>query len=162
MRYEIKLETNGYHVLEDGKIIATFADQRDATMFVRTKIYVHGDPAAEDLTFGRFSLVNQLRCVSAFHRIEDWSLTDWSCALAGEAGEACNVAKKLRRLQTSDPSCRPDEKDRDALLDKYVDELADTVIYADLCAAAAGRSLGVAVIRKFNEVSDRLKCEVKL
>lgn len=28
---------------------------------------------------------------------ENWTLADWSNAVAGEVGEACNVVKKLRR-----------------------------------------------------------------
>lgn len=29
-----------------------------------------------------------------------WTIADWSNAMAGEAGEAANVVKKLRRVQT--------------------------------------------------------------
>jgi len=31
--------------------------------------------------------------------IESWSITDWSNAMAGEMGEACNAVKKLRRIE---------------------------------------------------------------
>lgn len=31
--------------------------------------------------------------------LNNWSVMEWTAALAGEAGEACNAAKKLRRLE---------------------------------------------------------------
>ncbi len=30
--------------------------------------------------------------------VADWAPTDWANAMAGEAGEACNAIKKLRRV----------------------------------------------------------------
>ena len=32
--------------------------------------------------------------------LEEWSPLEWAGAMAGEAGEACNAAKKLKRLET--------------------------------------------------------------
>ena len=31
--------------------------------------------------------------------LDEWSATDWACAMAGEAGEVCNEVKKLRRIE---------------------------------------------------------------
>lgn len=92
---------------------------------------------------------------------EPWSGADWSNAMCGEAGEAANVVKKLRRHETRIPGTvrvgdgvqlyntpRVPE-----LLEKLGKEIADTIIYADLLAHYYGINLGDVVIAKFNEVS---------
>jgi NTP pyrophosphatase (non-canonical NTP hydrolase) len=84
--------------------------------------------------------------------IESWSLSDWACAAAGELGEACNVIKKLNRLRDNLPGNKRGE-DGDTLREKLALEIADTVMYLDLLAAAAGIDLEQAVIQKFNRVS---------
>lgn len=109
------------------------------------------------LTFERLALVNRKRCARwhpGFPNDDDaWTGADWSNAMQGEAGEAGNVVKKLRRAETGlkgklDPSY-------EALLDKLAEELADTIAYADLLATYYGIDLAEAVIRKFNAVSER-------
>jgi NTP pyrophosphatase (non-canonical NTP hydrolase) len=86
--------------------------------------------------------------------IMDWTPTDWGNAMAGEAGEACNQIKKLRRMYSGVewleyiPSSRDEQ-----LLANIADELADTVIYLDLLAARMGLNLAEATTRKFNRVS---------
>lgn len=88
-----------------------------------------------------------------------WSVSDWLMAMAGEAGEACNAGKKLRRIEEDianlsvDPARQLTTKE--SALDKIAEELADTVIYCDLVAARIGRPLLGAVRKKFNEVSER-------
>ena len=105
------------------------------------------------LTFHRLRKTNVKRCNTAFnHCLSDWSLAEWSNAMAGEAGEACNVTKKILR---GDHPFKHYKKD-------LAKEIADVVVYADLLAAAAGINLEKAVIQKFNEVSDRRKCKIKL
>ncbi len=42
------------------------------------------------------------------------------------------------------------------------DELADTIIYADLLAMRLGIDLSEAIRSKFNVVSDRMKSDIKL
>lgn len=107
----------------------------------------------KSLTFRRLRKTNVRRCNTAFaHKLDNWSLAEWSNAMAGEAGETCNVTKKILR--------------GDHPLDHYkkdlAKEIADVVVYADLLAAAAGINLEKAVIQKFNEVSDRRNCNIKL
>jgi len=108
--------------------------------------------AVGTLTFAFLRRRNVQRCEDVFHPLRDWSPTDWACAMAGEAGELCNVVKKMRRLDGAD--AKDDTPDRrDSLTVEAAVELADTVIYADLVAARLGIDLGRAVIAKFNAVS---------
>jgi len=100
-----------------------------------------------------FRDVNQRRCRDVFFEPTEWSLSDWGVALAGEVGEACNVVKKIRR---NDFGTRGEGRDL------LADELADVFCYLDHLAARAGIDLGAAVVRKFNEVSDKRGSTVKL
>lgn len=133
------------------------------------------------LSFDKLRKANVERCNSAFENINNWSATDWACAMAGETGEAmeelvvavlaltlagkagkpCDSVKKLRRLDVSDSAIDSPEK-RDELKLKIAKELADMICYADLLAARLDIDLGGAVIQKFNEVSDLRKSDIKL
>lgn len=115
-----------------------------------------------NLTFDKFREVNVKRCESSFHKLNDWSTNDWATALAGEAGEACNFAKKLRRLDSRPQFTKETDLERGRLIGEIGKELADVVTYCDLLAASLGISLGQAVADKFNEVSDRVGSEIKL
>lgn len=84
---------------------------------------------------------------------DSWNGADWSNAMCGEAGEAANVVKKLRRHETGHPGAL--DGDEKALRIALESELADVIAYADLLAAKYGINLGAAVARKFNEVSVR-------
>jgi NTP pyrophosphatase (non-canonical NTP hydrolase) len=99
---------------------------------------------------------------------EDWTGADWSNAMNGEAGEAANVVKKLRRCETGlwDAQHYPGDSTNSQLTSmdsitateelrkKLAAELADTVIYADLLAHYYNIDLGHAVVTKFNKVSE--------
>lgn len=90
---------------------------------------------------------------------EPWTLADWSNAMCGEAGEAANVIKKLRRLETG--TAQPTSPDDRRVLAKQAGlEIADTVIYADLLAQEltrryGGYDLSNLIVTKFNAVSHR-------
>jgi NTP pyrophosphatase (non-canonical NTP hydrolase) len=132
-----------------------------------------GHPARDttELSFERLSAINGRRC-ERWHGPDwcdpgdAWTIADWSNAMAGEAGEAANVVKKLRRVDTdlwdkqrypgetrADLAQKPPAEARDVLMAKLADELADVVLYADLLAQKAGIDLGDAVRSKFNRVS---------
>lgn len=82
-----------------------------------------------------------------------WSGADWSNAMCGEAGEAANVVKKLRRHETG---CTGRTDPEPAALRLMLGaEIADTLIYLDLLAAHYGIDLSAAVQAKFNLVSER-------
>lgn len=82
----------------------------------------------------------------------DWLLSAWSNAVCGELGEAANLIKKIERGDMTLDEAR-------AELGK---ELADVVTYLDILAFRAGVDLGAATIAKFNEVSERVGCDVTL
>lgn len=81
---------------------------------------------------------------------DNWSLSDWATATAGELGEAANIVKKIRRGDFTL------EEGKEML----AKELADIQTYLDLWAMAAGIDLGQATIDKFNEVSKRVDSDV--
>lgn len=75
--------------------------------------------------------------------------------LAGEVGEACNVIKKLERERLGIRGSR-------ATVAQLADELADVVICSDLIAGAEGIDLGAAIVRKFNETSEKVGLATRL
>jgi NTP pyrophosphatase (non-canonical NTP hydrolase) len=83
----------------------------------------------------------------------EWSGADWSNAMCGEAGEAANVVKKIRRYETGTQSVN--DPPITELVRMLAEECADTVIYLDLLAAKYNIDLGRAVRSKFNIVSAR-------
>lgn len=66
--------------------------------------------------------------------------------LAGEAGEACNVIKKLERVRLG-------LKGSVSTTEALAEELADVVICADLIAMDCGINLATAIEEKFNATS---------
>lgn len=85
---------------------------------------------------------------------EPWTGSDWSNAMAGECGEACNVVKKLRRSETG--TANQGDPDPETLRQMLADEIADTVIYADLLAKHYGIDVAEAVAHKFDRTSIKM------
>lgn len=109
----------------------------------------------DDLTFARVSQVNAERCRrwhKGFPRDDEWTGSDWSNAMCGEAGETANVVKKLRRAEFGHAGAL--DAPADGLLDQLADEIADTFCYLDLLATYYGIDIAAAVTRKFNKVSE--------
>lgn len=77
------------------------------------------------------------------------------CELAGEAGEACNIGKKIARTQLGLRGGTTD-------IEPLKEEVADVVICADLVARNVGFDLGEAVVKKFNDISRKHGFNVKL
>lgn len=98
---------------------------------------------------------NIARC-DQWHGLHSWTVMEWGCAMAGEAGEACNVAKKIRRIEQGIAK-RPEETQGAVSMakqkEKLAEECADTLIYMDLLCAHQGIDLEAAIIKKFNSVS---------
>jgi NTP pyrophosphatase (non-canonical NTP hydrolase) len=117
----------------------------------------------EDLTFRRVSAVNAKRAARwhrGFPNHEDgWTGADWSNAMCGEAGEAANIVKKIRRIdisiQQAEQKNHPDEAYMAMLRQKLATEIGDTFIYLDLLAQFYGLKMEKCVAETFNRVSDR-------
>lgn len=105
-----------------------------------------------------------------------WTIADWTMAMCGEVGEAseafaqlmvtaaaghaADTVKKVRRVETG---ARNDgDPELEALREKYLIELADVVIYAQLCAAYQGKDLGEYIVKKFNATSDKFGFKEKI
>jgi NTP pyrophosphatase (non-canonical NTP hydrolase) len=82
----------------------------------------------------------------------DWCLAQWCNAVTGELGEAANIIKKIERGDMTLDEARP----------QLADELADVQTYLDLLAFRAGVDLGRATIEKWNRVSQRVGCSLRL
>jgi NTP pyrophosphatase (non-canonical NTP hydrolase) len=107
---------------------------------------------SESLTFRGLHAANVSRKVRWHGEPDKWSGADWSNAMAGECGEACNVVKKLRRHETHTGTAY-NTPEVDVLLAALAEEIADVVTYADLLAEKYGIDLERAIIAKFNRVS---------
>jgi len=115
-----------------------------------------------ELTFGELRRANKRRLPLFKNRKgepahskpdgSDWCLAQWSNAVCGELGEAANIIKKIERGDMTLDEARTD----------LAMELADAATYLDLLAFRAGIELDEAVRVKFNAVSSRVGCEVRL
>lgn len=108
------------------------------------------------MDFRDFSVFNRHRCEAAKgfnHPLSGWSLSDWMTAVAGELGEAANIAKKLNRVRDGIPGNTQSEPE---LRSALADEIADTFIYLDLLAQSQGIDLEAAIIDKFNRTSEKI------
>lgn len=117
-----------------------------------TRVSRHVNPHISNVSFAMLREANLARR-EVWHsgNVERWMLVDWTNELAGETGEACDVVKKIRRLETGVTKRGPRTKGE--LYEALWKEIADVVIVADLVGAEAGFSLGTAVRAKFNEVT---------
>ena len=104
---------------------------------------VRADRESFSLTFEEFRAAALRRTDEVFHPLGEWSLSEWTLAMCGEAGETANLVKKWRRGEAVD-------------LWEVAKEVADTVIYAFHVAERAGFPLEKALVVKFNEVSARV------
>lgn len=110
----------------------------------------------------KFSEANRKRCeaLDGFnHKLNSWEYEQWTNALAGEAGEACNIAKKLLRLRQGVSGNKPHERDEKSLKFKLACEVADVMIYADLLIQALGYDTSELLRITFNKKSAELGYE---
>lgn len=95
-----------------------------------------------DLTLGHVMRINRIRA-DKWHdgSIHNWTSLEWAGAMCGEAGEAANAAKKLKRvidnLKTINEGARhlPDIASAQTAVTK---EVCDTILYALLLANSVG------------------------
>ena len=114
---------------------------------------------ANPLTLQRLQAVNVQRA-ERWHKngLNDWSPLEWAGAMAGEAGEACNAAKKLKRIEDEIANINLEEgralTDRDEARRKVGLEVADTIIYGVLLASRVGVDISEMVRTAFNQKSE--------
>lgn len=109
---------------------------------------------SKDLTFKQLTMVNYKRSED----LNDWTISDWACAMAGEAGEIYNAVKKLNRLRDNLPSKNEPERQIDSYeeaVSKIGEEIADTVLYLNLLSIRLGINLENEIKKKFNSVSEK-------
>lgn len=102
-------------------------------------------PCADFLTFRQLMEVNLSR-VARWHSLRDWTPLEWAGAMCGEAGEAANFAKKLRRVEAEMANndkrmfglVVPKEQLVQVYREGVLKEYADTVIYGVLLCGRVG------------------------
>jgi NTP pyrophosphatase (non-canonical NTP hydrolase) len=82
----------------------------------------------------------------------DWSPAQWLQAVMGELGEYANLRKKFERGDITEEEFKVEARK----------ELADVQVYLDILAFQLGINLGEATISKFNEVSERINCSIRI
>lgn len=103
---------------------------------------------------------NISRCNLGFgHRLLDWSVLEWAGAMAGECGEACNVAKKMLRFRDNVKGNDP-TKSRDDYKSMLASEIAGMIIYADLLCASEDIDLTAAIETEFNKKSREVNSSI--
>lgn len=112
-----------------------------------------------ELTFRQLSTANLSR-VRRWHPsgLSEWSPLEWAGAMAGEAGEACNAAKKLKRIDGELANINLEEgrslTNREAACHQVVKEVCDTIIYGALLVQAVGGDLETTLVEVFNRKSE--------
>lgn len=112
-----------------------------------------------ELEFRQLRLKNILRNSEVFSPCNNWTLMEWGCAMAGEAGELCNILKKIKRMGENTNTAKDPQSIQEAKT-MAGKEMADIIIYLDLIAEKMGVDLGQAVQDKFNEVSERMEATI--
>lgn len=103
------------------------------------------------LTFQELRTANVDRCEKWHPQgLKSWSPSDWLTAVTGELGELASLLKMRNRERDGLQGNKFSPTDQ-----QIADELADVVMYLDLLSEVLGVDLGAAVVKKFNEVSER-------
>lgn len=112
----------------------------------------------DPLNFDEMAFQNAARC-ERWHGprwLDDddsWTLADWSNAMGGEAGEAQNVVKKIRRIQSGLWATQKYPGDSTPGL-AGMNSTEAMATLRDKLANEARIDLGTAVREKFNRVSE--------
>lgn len=102
-----------------------------------------------------FRSLNVTRAVEGFKTYHNVPITYWTTAIAGEAGELCNMIKKLERVKQG--GIDGGSSYTAATIDKKMlaEEIGGIFIYLDLIASVLDISLEDAVIDTFNSKSQK-------
>lgn len=106
------------------------------------------------LTLDKLQKSCKKRTPLIFPACKHWDEADWVMALVGELGEMCNILKKVKRgtKKLSDKAVHKE------VAHEYVDALTYFICLANFLDIKVDKSM----IEKFNIVSDRCNCKVKL
>lgn len=123
---------------------------------------IDGDRSLWHLTISRIQSINAVRS-DRWHDgdMRQWSALEWAGAMCGEAGEAANITKKMRRFDFALPgNAYSDHAIKDdagsVLRDMLAHELADTFLYMTLLATRCEINLARAIRDRFNEKSEQM------
>lgn len=105
-----------------------------------------------ELTISDIHEINQERKLEWHGPGNEWSPAEWGNALAGECGELCNVLKKILR---ESQGINTKQYAPGQLRQMAADEIADVYLYLDIIAEELSIDLYEAIVKKFNEVSER-------
>ena len=92
----------------------------------------------------------------------DWSPAQWLQALCGELGDYANIRKKYERGDLSAEEFAVEAAKELADVQTYLDILARRCLDIEGTAHPCGVDLGKATRDKFNEVSRRVGCAVRI
>lgn len=93
-----------------------------------------------DLTLQRLFRENALRA-ERWHEDHPWNPLEWAGAMCGEAGEAANAAKKLKRVLDGIANINKGARHLPTIAEaqhEVIKECCDTILYALLLAGSAG------------------------
>lgn len=90
---------------------------------------------------------------------ESWSELEWAGAMAGEAGEACNAAKKVKRITDGMDNrigsvTKAELQDLNAYRQQVCKESADTILYAIILIKRCGGDPETVLREVFNKKSE--------
>lgn len=109
----------------------------------------------------RFQKINSARCNRNFDALHSKPGYYYTNALAGEAGEACNDTRKLEDIRET---LKPEQQCTAELELKcnLRHEIGDMMTYLALLSSRYNFSLAECLIEKFNIVSDKKDCDIKI
>lgn len=112
---------------------------------------------------------NSIRDIQAINReranrwhrgnFHNWSTLEWAGAMCGEAGEAANVAKKLKRIEDNlagNAASAHVREGADELRRELASECAGTFLYLCLLMSSEGLDFQRAIVSEFNRKSTAL------
>lgn len=90
-----------------------------------------------------------------WHARDTWSLAEWTNAMAGETGEACNISKKILRLENELPNKEAglDKNNLEELKLNLANEVADSIIYGLLIMSKLGVDASTVIADVFDQKS---------
>lgn len=153
------MESNRSHFHDDAYSCATnrlyyFWDRDSSLTFVFSETTM--------ITLQEMQQINTARA-KRWHPdgLEEWSPLEWAGAMCGEAGEAANYAKKLKRVegkirnldkrQFSSIAARDTAED---YRDSIAREVADVIIYGILLMSRVNRDAEETIRKVFNQKSE--------